>query len=232
MTFPEPRSVELADRGHGPITLSVHEAGSGSDRPAYQDMPQLPAMQATNSAVVGIGRAALSFDFRAREFAVMTGSALGGSFDLAGPGFGSDLRYWRVGASYEHGTKLFRAHNFIYSAYAATGHNLPFWNEYTAGGPNLRGYLYQQFRGDSQVSGKVEYHFPLFSIGSMDFRALGFYDYLPTQESGFSPKRDIHNDVGGGLRFFLRSVAIPLVGFDAGYGLEAQSWRFIVVVGA
>ena len=230
---------------------------SGSDRPAYQDMPQLPAMQATNSAVVGIGRAALSFDFRAREFAVMTGSALGGSFDLAGPGFGSDLRYWRVGASYEHGTKLFRAHNFIYSAYAATGHNLPFWNEYTAGGPNLRGYLYQQFRGDSQVSGKVEYHFPLFSIGSMDFRALGFYDvaaiwfrdlpvdalthtrptpdarnYLPTQESGFSPKRDIHNDVGGGLRFFLRSVAIPLVGFDAGYGLEAQSWRFIVVVGA
>ena len=42
----------------------------------------------------------------------------------------------------------------------------------------------------------------------------------------------MHNDVGVGLRFFLRSVAVPLVGFDSGYGLEAQSWQFILVVGA
>ncbi len=34
MTFPEPRLVELADRGHGSITLSVHESGPSSDRPA------------------------------------------------------------------------------------------------------------------------------------------------------------------------------------------------------
>jgi outer membrane protein assembly factor BamA len=234
---------------------------SGSDVPETDTMPQMPAPLATQGAVVGIGRAALSFDFRAREFAVMTGSALGFSFDLASPSFGSDLRYWRTGASYEHGTKFFRSHNFIYSAYAATGHNLPFWNEYTAGGPNLRGYLYQQFRGDTQVSGKVEYHFPLFSIGTLDFRALAFYDtaaiwfrnlppidvlnpagrtratpdarnFSNSLEAGFSPGRDIHNDVGGGLRFFLRSVAIPLVGFDAGYGIEAGTWRFILIVGA
>jgi hypothetical protein len=110
------------------------------------------------------------------------------------------------------------------------------------------------------VSGKVEYHFPLFSVASLDFRALAFYDvaavwfrnlppidplagprtsttrdarnYLDATEQGFSAKRDIHNDVGGGLRFFLRSVAIPLVGFDAGYGLEARTWRFTLIVGA
>ena len=192
----------------------------------------------------------------------MTGTAMGGGVDLASPSFGGTLDYWRATAGFEHGTRFFKSHNFIYSAYAGTGHNLPFWNEFTGGGPNLRGYLFQQFRGDSQVSGKVEYHFPLFSIGSLDFRALGFYDvaavwfrdlpdtapdvvngsltrptgdmrnYLATTKSGFSASRDTHNDVGGGLRFFLRSVAIPLVGFDAGYGLEAKTWRFTLVIGA
>jgi len=42
----------------------------------------------------------------------------------------------------------------------------------------------------------------------------------------------IHNDVGVGLRFFLRSVAVPLVGVDFGYGIEANHWQFIIVVGA
>jgi hypothetical protein len=55
--------------------------------------------------------------------------------------------------------------------------------------------------------------------------------FLPQQEEGFSPKRDIHNDVGAGLRFFLRSVAIPLIGFDAGYGIEARTWRFTLIIG-
>lgn len=236
---------------------------TGSDIPEFDGMPQMPYMgpNAAQSALVGIGRAGLSFDFRAREFAVMTGMALGASIDLASTSFGSDLEYWRVGASFERGVKFFHSHNLIYSAYGALGHNLPFWNEYTAGGSNLRGYLFQQFRGDSTASGKVEYHFPLFSIGSLDFRALAFYDvaavwfrslpttdplsptertrptldarnFLPSTEQGFSAKRDIHNDVGGGFRFFLRSVAIPLVGFDAGYGIEARHWRFIVIVGA
>jgi outer membrane protein assembly factor BamA len=236
----------------------------GSDVPATDTTPQTPAPPAAASTVVGIGRASLSFDFRAREFAVMTGTALSGWMDLASPSFGSDVEYWRVGAGFEHGIRFFKTHNFIYSASTNIGHNLPFWNEFTAGGPNLRGYLGQQYRGDSQLSGKIEYHFPLFSIGSLDFRALGFYDvaalwfrsvptldpltgdpalgatrtgadarnFLPATESGFSPSRDIHNAVGGGLRFFLRSVAIPLIGFDAGYGIEARHWRFILVVGA
>ena len=48
---------------------------------------------------------------------------------------------------------------------------------------------------------------------------------------GFS-RHSIHNAVGGGLRFFLRSVAVPLVGFDAGYGIEARHWQFMLIVGA
>jgi hypothetical protein len=216
-------------------------------------------------------RTGLSFDFRAREFSVMTGTALSGAFDYASPGFKSDFTYWRAGASWEHGIRFFRAHNFIYFLNATAGHNLPFWSENTAGGSNLRGYLFQQFRGDTQLAGKAEYHFPLFSIKSLDFRALAFYDVsaiwfreippgppidtnpggmvnangtsyvqrntpdqrtFPTAvEPGFHFNRNIHNAVGGGLRFFLRSVAVPLVGFDAGYGIEARTWRFLIVVG-
>jgi outer membrane protein assembly factor BamA len=234
----------------------------GSDDP----LTGAQLIQTTQPGTIGVGRAGLSFDFRAREFAVMTGQALSGALDYASPTFGSDFTYWRAGASWEQGIKFFKSHNFIYSAGAIAGHNLPFWSENTAGGPNLRGYLNQQFRGDTQLWGKAEYHFPLFSIGSLDFRALGFYDVsavwfrevptvpivtdpntgttytqrgtpdqrtFPTSlQSGFSFGQSVHNDVGGGLRFFLRSVAVPLIGFDAGYGLEAHNWQFILIIGA
>jgi outer membrane protein assembly factor BamA len=253
----------------------------GSDDPNYTDPntgQPLVLQPATRGGVVGMGRASLSFDFRAREFAVMTGAALTGNFDYGTPGFGSNFTFWRAGVNWEEGIRLFRAHNFIYSAGAFASHNAPFFQENTAGGTNLRGYLFQEFRGDTQLAGKAEYHFPLFSIGSLDFRALGFYDFsaiwfrqpLPTnmippvpdspipaygylqrgtpdqrtfmftpyptgtpQGFGFFPaSQSIHNDVGVGLRFFLRSVAVPLVGIDAGYGIEAKTWRYIIVVGA
>ncbi len=235
-----------------------------SDSPDNMTTTQ-PLEPATRGGIVGVGKANLTFDFRSREFAVLRGAALAGQLDFAGPGFGSDFKYWKVGASWEHGIKLFKSHNFVYLFYAAAGKDLPFFSEAMAGGGNLRGYLYQQFRGDSQVAAKAEYHFPLFSIGPLDFRALGFYDFsaiwfrnspgvlvgpdaggftyyrrdTPDQRTfattmpvGFTFENSIHTAVGGGLRFFLRSVAVPLVGFDAGYGIEARTWRFILLVGA
>jgi outer membrane protein insertion porin family len=231
---------------------------------SYVPMDDATTTSATLGSKIGIGKASMSFDFRAREFAVMTGTSLGGGFDYAQPDFGSDLTFWRFGAGAEHGIRLFKSHNLVANAGATFGKNLPFWMENTAGGPNLRGYLYQQFRGDSQLQAHVEYHFPLFSIGSADFRALGFYDVqaiwfrnlppagnemyatraTPDQRTflvdangwpnggGFQLDRDLHQSVGGGLRFFLRSVAVPLIGFDAGWGVESRTWRFTLIVGA
>jgi outer membrane protein assembly factor BamA len=241
----------------------VNVLGSFNPTPDPVTMEKLPfdGPVASQSARIGVGRAVLTFDFRARDLAVMTGTALSGALDYAGPFFRSDLTYARLGASFEQGIRFFRTHNLIYSAGAAAGRDLPFWGENTAGGPNLRGYLYQQYRGDTQLWGKVEYHFPLFSVGPLDFRALGFYDgsalyfrSLPEQtdpdaafvqrptpdartfpsqiEKGFLLERDVHNAVGAGLRFFIRSVAVPLVGIDAGYGIEAKHWRFFLIVGA
>lgn len=222
--------------------------------------PNIVGPATSKGGVVGIGRAAVAFDWRAREHAIMMGSALGGNLDVGSSAFDSDFTFWRASAFWEQGFRILRRHNLIYSAGGTVAHNLPIWWDPSSGGPNLRGYLVQQFRGDSQVNAKVEYHFPLFSVGSLDFRALGFYDfsaiwfrdlppldpttgyfsrpdgdlrtYSPVLQTGLDRKRDLHNDVGGGLRFFLRSVAVPLVGIDAGYGLESKKWRFILVIGA
>ncbi len=237
----------------------------GSDDPNAKP-PSVQVTQATAPGTTGVGRVAVTFDYRAHEFAVMSGGALETFLDYAGRQLGSDFTYWRAGLGWQQGIKLFHAHNLIYGAGSTIGHDLPFWAENTAGGSNLRGYLDRQFRGDTQVWGNVEYHCPLFSIRSLDFRALVFYDLqaiwfraLPTTNrvgpdaggtsyyqrdtpdertfptmlrSGFSFDQSVHNDVGAGLRFFLRSVAVPLVGVDAGYGIESRSWQLLVFVGA
>jgi len=68
---------------------------------------------------------------------------------------------------------------------------------------------------------RVVFFYPGSSIGNFTpDEALAFLRGLRAQA------------VGGGLRFFIRSIAVPLIGFDAGYGLESRSWRFTLIVGA
>ena len=49
---------------------------------------------------------------------------------------------------------------------------------------------------------------------------------------GFDRDRNVHTSAGGGIRFFLRSVAVPLVGVDIGYGIESHHLQYLIVVGA
>lgn len=238
----------VADAGN-PVALAL--------APAF-----LPA--ASTSARRGAATANLTFDFRARERAVMYGNALGFGIEYAAPRWGSqsNLWYWKAAVSYEHGIRFFRQHNLIVRVGGITGENLPLWSENSAGGTNLRGYLYEQFRGDTHLRSQVEYHFPLFSLWGVDVRGLVFNDaaaiwwqHLPNQvasdygpvyvprddgrqflppmflQQGFKASRDIHTSAGAGLRFYLRTVAIPLVGFDVGNGLGTKDVRVILVVG-
>ena len=216
----------------------------------------LPLEQSFNDVQVGWAGAGISFDFRSREHALMSGNALSFGLRHAAPAWGSspEMRYWKASLSYNLGVRIFKRHNWFIKASARTGRNMPVWDEYRAGGPNLRGHINQQFRGDSMVDFRTEYHFPLFSISSLDFRALTFFDSaalwyreLPEQVDGayerrsngrlmlppdrlvqgFDITRDINAGVGGGLRFYLRSVAVPLVGLDYGYSLRDGVWRMV-----
>ena len=203
----------------------------------------------------------LTFDFRARQHAIMYGNALGFTFEYAASRWGSELWYWKASTSYEHGIRFFKRHNLIVRVGGVAGDNLPLWSENSAGGTNLRGYLYRQFQGDTHLRSQVEYHFPLFSIGGLDIRGLAFSDaaaiwfrqlpplnpddpsiyllrddgrqFLPPQflRQGFRADQDIHASAGLGLRFYLRSVAVPLVGVDVGNGLGTRDVRVILVLG-
>jgi outer membrane protein assembly factor BamA len=214
------------------------------------------------SARRGAGTANVTFDFRARQHAVMYGNALSFTLELGGTRWGSDdkLDYWKASTSYEHGIRFFRRHNLIVRAGGIAGDNLPLWAENSAGGTNLRGYLYRQFQGDTHLRTQVEYHFPLFPLWGLDVRGLVFNDAaaiwfrkLPPQSldgtayeirtdgrqflpptylhQGFQAQQDLHSSAGVGLRFYLRTVAIPLVGVDVGNGLGTKDVRVILVLG-
>lgn len=220
-----------------------------------------PPPLAATSARRGNATMNLTFDFRARQHAIMYGNALGFGFEYAAPRWGSQqtLWYWKASVSYEHGIRFFRQHNLIVRLGGITGENLPLWSENSAGGTNLRGYLYRQFQGDTHLRSQVEYHFPLFSMWSLDVRGLVFHDaaaiwfrklpeqvgntyalrndgrqFLPPDllQQGFKADRDVHTSAGAGLRFYLRSVAVPLVGVDVGNGLGTRDIRVVLVLGA
>jgi outer membrane protein insertion porin family len=222
--------------------------------------PELPAPMMNGRR--GTVSANLTFDFRAREQAVMYGNALGFNMEYAAPQLGGDkvTKYWKAAVSYEQGLRLFRRHNLILRAGASIGDNLPFYAENATNGNSLRGFVYRQFAGDTYLRGQVEYHFPLFSLFHLlDVRGLVFSDgaaiwyrklppsdgmtyetrsdgrsFLPPNllRPGFEPSQDVHASVGLGIRFYLRSVAIPLVGLDFGYGFGTDTVRMVLVVGA
>jgi outer membrane protein insertion porin family len=218
---------------------------------------------AAASARRGAINGTVTFDFRARQHAVMYGNSLGFSLDVGNTTWGSDskLDYWKASTSYEHGIRFFRRHNLILRVGGNAGDNLPLWSENSAGGTNLRGYLYRQFQGDTHLRSTVEYHFPLFSLWGLDVRGLIFNDtaaiwyrklpeptidgtayeprndgrqFLPPEylRKGFIFDQDTHSSTGAGIRFYLKSVAVPLVGLDVGWGIGTKEPpRIILVMG-
>jgi len=222
----------------------------------------LPAAMTIPEIRRGLALANVTFDFRARENAVLYGNALSFSWEYASRTFGSDpnVQYWKAGASFEQGIRFLRRHNLIVRGAAYVGDRMPFWVENSTNGANLRGFVYRQFLGDTHLRSQVEYHFPLFSIKALDVRGVVFndgaaiwYRKLPPQvadsdsyevrpdgrqflppsllKGGFDRHRDVHFSVGAGLRFFLRSVAVPLVGIDLAHGFGTGTVRLVLVVG-
>lgn len=205
-------------------------------------------------ATVGEAIFGLRFDFRAREHAIVTGPSLNFGMRIGDSAFGSDdkIDYWKLGSELFHGLRIGRRFNWLNSVGLNIGARLPLWSENWAGGSNLRGYQFMRFRGDTHAYFGSEFHFPLFRAWQLDVRGVAFYDlhavywrhidrnrtdgrnFLPDQylQTGFDADRDLHNGVGGGLRFYLRSVAVPLVGADYGYGVEDGAWRLVLVIGA
>jgi outer membrane protein assembly factor BamA len=214
-----------------------------------------PAFEAGPTLADANLRLSASYD-TLRELAyIQDGTTLELGYERSSPSWGSDFRYREYGLMFKRGQRLFGEHNLRLRATAHLQVDPPFHAELTAGGNNLRGYLYRQFRGDTRLAATAEYHFPLFGAGPLVFRGLVFNDaaliyfrnipadlvlrddqgrvvrrYLPEQTSGISTD-SFGDGLGLGLRFYLKNVVVPLLGVDYGRGMTSGAWRFYLVIG-
>lgn len=125
-------------------------------------------------------------------------------------------------------------HQFELRAIGQFGYHLPVHEDNALGGvSDLRGYVGDQFRGDQLGVFRAEYSVPMFKVWKLKFRALGFYDTgitafeFPRADRAYLPNQLdrtwIRNDVGVGIRAYVKAVVLPLLGIDLGYGIEGHS---------
>ncbi len=194
----------------------------------------------------------LKYDRRANWYGITSGDKYQITYQKALPKLGSDFDYSTTVASYVRARRYFSKHNLVLKSGASYGENLPFQREFTAGGTALRGYKGAQFRGDVNIGFNAEYSVHLFSmpfplLERLAVRGLAFADsryttfqkkndnadrnYLPGTFDDRSRYAPFKNAVGLGTRFFARSIVLPLLGLDVGYGLESGAIEVYLAIG-
>ena len=155
--------------------------------------------------------------------------------------------------------RFFKEHNLILKLGADIFFDPPFKMEVETGGALMRGLVFRQYRGDTDVRATLEYILPLFTISGLSVRLIAFYDtnltwfrslpdptsplarfvgrgttwrdFLPDTPSGLV-RESWHNGLGGGLRFYLRGVILPLLGVDFAYGVEGNEFQWYLSIGS
>lgn len=184
----------------------------------------------------------LTLDRRANWYGIASGYR--GTLTFEHSIFSNDFHYYQFNASLFRAWQILERHNLVIKARGDLGHHLPFQQEFVTGGPSMRGWINNQFRGDLRTLVNVEYSVPLFTIAGLSFRGLGFFDssyttflstdnpernYLPGAAArGLAPFK---NSVGVGTRLFMRQIVLPLLGLDFGYGLEARDYQIYLAIG-
>ncbi len=129
--------------------------------------------------------------------------------------------------------------------YPTSAKGVPLTQLLRAGGSNLRGYLVNEFRGDTLVTLQLEDQVPIFNhipvpwtSVKFNIAAAIFADFGAVIErhpggrieadtaAGNNAARlrlkDFHSSFGGGLRLLLPGVAVPAVKLDIGYGIDVK----------
>jgi outer membrane protein assembly factor BamA len=186
-------------------------------------------------------QARITLDARGHSYGISWGPFLQATLETTIPGLDS-YGYQFLHSRAYYSWRLFQNHELELRGNFNIGYHIPFHEDPTTGGStDLRGYEVDQFRGDVRATARVEYSIPLFRYKLFTFRALGFYDggyagfhfrrddriYLPSQ-LGPGVWRD---DAGIGLRVYVSSIVLPLLGLDLGYGIEGHSPEVYFEVG-
>lgn len=190
---------------------------------------------------------ALTIDRRANWYGVSTGYRFNAAFEYAVPSLGSDFHYYEIGLQGVRGYQVLERHNLVAKSQLHIGHHMPFQQEFVTGGTSMRGWLNNQFRGDFQYLGNLEYSLPLFTVYGLSMRGLAFFDtayttffssttntertYLLGENPEARGLKPFKNSIGVGARFYLRQIVLPLLGVDFGYGLEARDLQVYLAIG-
>ncbi len=128
--------------------------------------------------------------------------------------------------------------------YPTSDRGVPVTEELRIGGQELRGYLTNEFHGDTLFSAQIEDQAVLMRLRvpwtrtRFNVAAAIFVDAatlldrhpggttVPPPDSLPSPVRskldDIHASFGGGVRFILPGVVVPALKIDVGYGIDVR----------
>jgi outer membrane protein insertion porin family len=193
-------------------------------------------------------QARLTLDHRFHYFGVTHGAYLQAMWDQSVPAL--DTYGYADGLVRAYYSWVFWGeHELELRSLDSIGYHLPLHEDLGLGGvADLRGYPNDEFRGDLNLVMRAEYSVPLFKWTPKPwfpaaFRALAFYDggfdrfvfprdptarlFLPGQLN----RSFIRNDVGLGFRVYLKSIVLPLVGFDLAYGIEAKTPQLVFELG-
>ena len=185
----------------------------------------------------------LTLDRRQHHHGVTWGPFAQLMFETSVPGLDS-YGYQLVWLRTYYSWRFFREHELEIRLQGNLGRHLPFHEEVTLGAAqDLRGYPVDMFRGDRRATARLEYSVPIVKWKMFAFRGIGFWDggyvgfswrdpshrdYLPTQTDG---SYWIRNDLGVGLRLYVGSVVLPLLGLDVAYGIEGRHAEFYFEIG-
>jgi outer membrane protein insertion porin family len=240
------RTLSLDVRLRGAwVSYSWHKLAEGAvpedvtGDPAVTDIPA-PGDEGWDVST----EATLGIDTRANWYGLSEGYRFSLSYERALPDLGSDFDYRYTTLRLERHIRFLERHNFILKGSAGYGEDMPFHQEYQAGGTSMRGWKNSQFRGDLRFTGNVEYSVPVVTISGVALRGVAFWDsayttfldtesevrnYLPDAEArGLEP---LKNSVGAGARLYMRQIVLPLLGIDVGYGLERNDYEIYLAIG-
>jgi outer membrane protein assembly factor BamA len=192
---------------------------------------------------------------------MLHGFRVDGAVTIANRNLGGSFDYVTWNVAYHHSLSFLRNPEFgarmmleWFASHSQT-HGAPFNRELRAGGTDVRGYVSQQFVGDTLSRTRVQYKVHMFRLGWFMFRAVAFWDmawiyfrdggsgqavfrahaghrryYLPGAPSA-TDARSFHNGIGAGLRVYVKGLAIGTIGVDIAYGFGTRKPRFVVMLG-
>ncbi|HEY2745603.1 MAG TPA: POTRA domain-containing protein, partial [Polyangia bacterium] len=118
----------------------------------------------------------LGYDGRSNVYGVLHGLLVDGTYQYGASWLGTRQDYHLLSLAGAYSWRFFKEHNLTLKLGSDIFFDAPFKMEVETGGALMRGLVFRQYRGDTDVRATLEYILPLFTISGLSVRMIGFYD--------------------------------------------------------